>query len=260
MRFFFSTCLSPVVLALMLAACGGGDEAAAPRWPGKSASETKSATATATGTATALAVPSAVAAVLPALPTAELLDWAEATYPQFFPGHKSTVLFAPYEYRHYPETGHYVGVAGDEVFLLGPSTNNEIRRVGSRENYRCSVRPQNCAPTSARVGWTASLSTLAHGVSGRATIVDARTIRITGFHYDGSAPLVYAYVGRDNTFSAFSAGRAIGALLLSRPYVNETLDLQLPEGQTLDDFNAISIWCVQFRVNFGSGAFAPPTQ
>lgn len=252
MRPIFSACILLLVLVFSLAACGGGDEAAAALAPVKDAAVTRPAAS--------LAVKSVGLTVLPTLSTAELLDWAETAYPQYFPGHKGTLQKAPYDYRYYPETGHYVGVAGEDVFLLGPLTDNQIRRVGSREDYRCGVRPQDCVPPSARVGWSATLSTLAHGVSGRATIIDSRTIRVTGFRYDGNAPLVYAYLGRENTFSAFSVGRAIGALLQARPYVNETLDLQLPEGQTLDDFNAISIWCQQFRVNFGSGAFAPPAQ
>jgi hypothetical protein len=254
MRTFFCTCL--LLLTLALAACGGGEEATTSAAPGKVGAAARSVN----GAVHNSALSPAALTTLPTLPTAELLDWAETTYPEFFPGRKNTQQLSPYEYRHYPETGYYVGVAGEDVFLLGTITNNQIQRVGGREDFRCRVRPQDCVPPSARAGWVANLSTLAHGVSGRATIVDSRTIRITGFRYDGTAPLVYAYLGRDNSFGAFAAGRAIGAVLQSRPYVNETLELQLPEGQTLDDFNALSIWCVQFRVNFGSGMFAPPAQ
>ena len=44
-----------------------------------------------------------------------------------------------------------------------------------------------------------------------------------------------------------------------RVYVNETLEVTLPPGQTLANFNAVSIWCSRFRENFGSGVFAAPT-
>ena len=36
------------------------------------------------------------------------------------------------------------------------------------------------------------------------------------------------------------------------------LFVDLPAGETLDGWNAVSVWCAEFRVNFGSGTFAPP--
>jgi hypothetical protein len=100
---------------------------------------------------------------------------------------------------------------------------------------------------------------LQHGVRGTVTIVDDRTIRLSNFYYDGGGPRVYVYLGAENSNAAFTSGRVIGPLLQRRLYVNETLELQLPEGQTLDGFKAVSIWCDEFRVNFGSGSFiAPP--
>lgn len=109
----------------------------------------------------------------------------------------------------------------------------------------------------ARTNWTAQLSNLAHKVSGKVTIVDDRTLLIEGFNYDGLGPQVYAYLGSSDSNSAYRMGRSIGPQL-SQAYVNGRLSLQLPEGQTLDGWNALSIWCVDFRVNFGSGSFAPP--
>lgn len=232
-------------LAALLAACGGGEPAA--REP--AAAERATAKAQTTGPAP-----------LPILDATLLFDWAERTYPQFFPSHQSNLESAPYTYRYYPETGNYVGVAGDGVYILGPYSDNVITRVGNREDYRCNVIPSDCDhPAYARAGWVANLSTLQHGVSGKVTIVDARTIRITEFNYDGGGPQVYAYLGEQNTNPAFQAGRVIGARLnRGTAYVNATLELQLPEGQTLDELTAVSIWCADFRVNFGSGVFKPP--
>jgi Electron transfer DM13 len=189
-----------------------------------------------------------------------LFDWAEATYPTLFPGAKPNLKLPPYDYRHYPETGNYVGVAGEDVYILGPVSNNELRRVGSLEDFRCRVLPSSCLKPYARAGWSAPLSTLQHGVRGTATIIDERTVRITGFYYDGGGPRVYAYLGSNNTNAAFTNGRIIGPLLQSRPYVNETVELKLPEGQSLDGSSALSIWCVEFRVNFGSGTFTAPLE
>lgn len=110
-----------------------------------------------------------------------------------------------------------------------------------------------------RAGWTTTLTTNAHGVSGTAEIIDARTIRLTNFNYDGGGPQVYAYLGATNDDDAFADGLAIGELLTrpGTPYVDATVDLVLPAELTLDGYDAISIWCVDFRVNFGSGTFAP---
>ena len=230
--------------AAMLAACGGGEPAA------REQAAAERATAKAQTT---------VPAPITILDVTRLLDWAERQYPEFFPSHQSNLESGPYTYRYYPETGNYVGVAGQDVFILGPFSGNVITRVGSREDYRCSVIPSDCdAPGYARAGWVATLSSLQHGVSGKVTIVDASTIRITDFNYDGGGPQVHVYLGEENTNAAFQAGRVIGPQF-TRAYVNETLELRLPDGFTLDELNAVSIWCAAFKVNFGSGVFkAPP--
>ena len=108
-----------------------------------------------------------------------------------------------------------------------------------------------------RAQWTATLSTLQHGVSGTVTIVDARTLRLDNFNYDGTAPAVYVYAAETDTRAAHIAGRAIGPQL-KQVFSNASLTVQLPAGQTLDSFGAVSIWCAEFRVNFGSGTFKAP--
>ncbi len=108
-----------------------------------------------------------------------------------------------------------------------------------------------------RAGWSTQLSTLAHGVSGKVTIVDAQTIVLSEFNYDGGGPRVYAYLGITNTNVAYNSGLPIGPLLTrsGQPYISDTLTLTLPTSQTLDGYVAISIWCADFKVNFGSGTF-----
>ena len=112
-----------------------------------------------------------------------------------------------------------------------------------------------------RTGWQANLSTLAHGVSGVAEIVDERTIVLRNFNYDGGGPAVYAYLGTENSNPAFETGLSMMPLLtrIGQPYVNETITVTLPiSGANLDGFLAISIWCEDFKINFGSGVFQEP--
>lgn len=106
-----------------------------------------------------------------------------------------------------------------------------------------------------RAGYEAELSTLAHGVSGTVTIVDANTLVVENFNYDGGGPAVYFYLATEDSQSAFIAGVSIGPLLTGTVYTNDTLTLHLPAPQTLDGYHAISVWCVDFNANFGSGTF-----
>jgi len=106
-----------------------------------------------------------------------------------------------------------------------------------------------------RAGWKAQFNTLFHQVSGEVTIEDAQTLRIDHFYYDGGGPAVYFYLGAADTQTAFMQGIPIGPLLSGRGYQDETLIVALPSGRSLDGVRAVSVWCADFRVNFGSGTF-----
>ncbi|MCK4493537.1 MAG: hypothetical protein KAU26_05745 [Methylococcales bacterium] len=49
----------------------------------------------------------------------KLFDWAEATYPQFFPNKQSSVTLQGYYVRYYPQTDVYIGVKEGIVYVLG---------------------------------------------------------------------------------------------------------------------------------------------
>lgn len=119
-----------------------------------------------------------------------------------------------------------------------------------------TVTPGGCTKYHATVGWVASLATIAYNVSGQATIVDDCTIRIDNFNYSGGGlPDVFVYAGFDGDYSG---GFSMGDNLFGTAHTDETLMLTLPQSQTLDELNGISVWCVEARVDFGSGMFAPP--
>ncbi|XP_001657668.2 protein Skeletor, isoforms B/C isoform X1 [Aedes aegypti] len=98
------------------------------------------------------------------------------------------------------------------------------------------------------------LTQLHHGVSGSVYAVDARTLFLKNFNYDGEGPAAYFYVGNTRAPSNKGAHRLRderGRSGVLRKYRNEDITLSLPEGKTLRDIRWFSIWCDDFSVNFG---------
>lgn len=104
----------------------------------------------------------------------------------------------------------------------------------------------------------ATLSTDFHDVTGTVTVVDMDTLRIDDFTYDGAGIDVYFYLGADNTNTAFTNGLEIGPQLLGTIYdgTQAAIIIDLPTGETMNSYNAISVWCTAASVSFGSGSFA----
>lgn len=46
-----------------------------------------------------------------------VMNWAEATYPQYFPGHGAPGSYLDYRYRHYASTGNYLATRGERVVI-----------------------------------------------------------------------------------------------------------------------------------------------
>src|SRR3990172_8636896 len=112
--------------------------------------------------------------------------------------------------------------------------------------------------TSPQVGWRAELSRVAHNVSGTVTILDDNTVQVDDFTYDGAGLDVYFYLGASDSKPAFISGLPIGPQLLGTAFNGSQppLVIDLPVGETLEGWNAVSVWCVTASVNFGSGTFA----
>jgi hypothetical protein len=78
-----------------------------------------------------------------------LFDWAQARYPEFFPGVALTQSGSGYRYRYYAASGNYAGVAdadGVSVYVLGPMSQGEVSFVGKAPDFNCLVRPAGCTP------------------------------------------------------------------------------------------------------------------
>jgi hypothetical protein len=91
-----------LLAAVLVAGCGGGSPE-----PEFSPQVLKAA-----APQVATSVTSAAAADL-------LLNTAEAGYPALFPGHKVTQTSGPFAFRHYPETGMYLGVVITQAGAYG---------------------------------------------------------------------------------------------------------------------------------------------
>ncbi len=68
--------------------------------------------------------------------TEKLLNWAENTYPQYFPTHQVTQNIEPWIYRFYPETGVYAGVnkTDNNVYALGGPWGNTPALIDTLPN------------------------------------------------------------------------------------------------------------------------------
>jgi uncharacterized protein (DUF1800 family) len=157
--------------ALLLSACGGG--------AGDGLPEAFFSGATG-GTRRDILAVSAATDTPPGIPTptpAELMDWAEAAYPQYFPGHQPELAEAPYVYRHYAETGNYVGVAGSTVYLFGPVAGNPAAPVvaGQLTDFAAQVRALKFPATDAEAARFLAQATLAP------TDADIADVRALGY-------------------------------------------------------------------------------
>lgn len=90
----------------------------------------------------------------PGVPSAaQLMDWAEANYPQYFPasGKVGEGVYPPYAYRQY-DTGNYLGVStAGEVAVYGNLSGWTIMPVGTLADFTCRVLPAECGVTLAGV-------------------------------------------------------------------------------------------------------------
>jgi hypothetical protein len=117
---------------LILAGCGGGSD------DSSSTASTPAAAAAQLRTAMSVQQARPAAAASAADAAEQLLDFAEAAFPAYFPVHQSTSTLDPFRFRHYPQTGVYVGVVVkpgmgytmDGVYVMGGPFGEEPVYVG----------------------------------------------------------------------------------------------------------------------------------
>ena len=116
--------------------------------------------------------------------------------------------------------------------------------------------PIACEKSNAKVGQVATLSTRAHGVSGKVVVIDNCTLEIRNFNYDGGGlSRVFVYGAKAGNYAA---GFPVGNNLRGTQFVNQTVTVTLSAGD-LDKMDGISIWCTDANANFGDGVFKAPS-
>ena len=139
--------------------------------------------------------------------------------------------------------------------LITACDNDSSNTTAATDNLDLSIgTATNCSASHSNVGKSAIFSTFQHGVTGTVTIIDDCTIEITGFSYDGGGPQVYIYAGTDGDYVSSNAFQ-FSKLLSGISFSNNTIQLIIPDNKTLDDFNSLSVWCVDFNANFGDVIF-----
>ncbi len=145
--------LLSALVVMLVAGCGGGG-ADAPRAAslqhGPAASEPRRH---ANATSSAGSAPSASQ-------IDTLFDWAEASYPQFFPGEATSLSAFGYRYRYYPGSLNHLGVADSDpaIFLLGPVSDGQILRYAPLVELACAYQPWTCPPAPPSQHWVADIS------------------------------------------------------------------------------------------------------
>ncbi|MEO0604116.1 MAG: DM13 domain-containing protein [Myxococcota bacterium] len=110
-----------------------------------------------------------------------------------------------------------------------------------------------CGKTHVKVGQTATLTNKAHGIGGTVTILDDCRAEIRDFTYDGRGVSVKVYGALGGKWRrGFAMSQE---LVRMKPYAGETVALRLPKGKTWDDLDGVSVWCIDFAIDFGNGTF-----
>lgn len=99
-----------------------------------------------------------------------------------------------------------------------------------------------------------SLESQYHGIRGDVYAVDARTLFIKGFSYDGKGQDALFYAGSSSRVGTdgFVIPNEDGSTeSLSRAYEDQDLTLTLPEGKTIKEIRWLTVWSRSFSEAFG---------
>jgi hypothetical protein len=122
------------LIALMLTGCGSSPQEDFAQRVGQAMKAPASDSTSSTVLTTMRRVAFAAANVpdTPSITPDQLFDWAEATYPQFFPTKEKTLTWSVYQFRYYKDTDVYLAVeSGQKVVALGKPTQGNFLELGN---------------------------------------------------------------------------------------------------------------------------------
>ena len=130
-----------VAVAMLLAACGGGDAGGDRGAAARLGSEAAGAPyKPLLGGNPEPSNPQARRQAQARLPTPdELMNWAEKKFPSFFPGPEPTRNTGAIVFRYYAANGNIFAILGQGVYVLGPITENRVVNVGTLADFAQAV-------------------------------------------------------------------------------------------------------------------------
>ena len=94
--------------------------------------------------------------------------------------------------------------------------------------------------------------TMEHEVSGTLSVKSDCTLEIPDFTYDGKAPSVYVWGGKECTPGAIArGGRLSNTEIPEKRYSNKKLSIPLKDSLDFENIGCISIYCEQFSADLG---------
>lgn len=129
--------LATAIVAILLTACGGGDDINAPAVQSQAQAQAK-------------AVSTGRVKQLNSFGARELFDWAQIKYPNLLSGDFSDFPLMHqginFSVRSIPSKNAYLGVsASGDVYALAPFTNNALQGYGPLSGFRVQVEADLCA-------------------------------------------------------------------------------------------------------------------
>lgn len=157
--------VSALVLVAVLAGCGGGSndwvseqdqQAAAEQRIGQVQSsadhlpiDRSIVVAAAPAMRHALSTSPVAAEALTAAAATQLFDFAERTFPAYFPSAQPNRVVDTWFYRYYPQTQTYLAVIGGRVYVMGGPFGPEVVSVGLLTDYVTLTAPQSAGAITA---------------------------------------------------------------------------------------------------------------
>ncbi len=129
--------------------------------------------------------------------------------------------------------------------------NTDIKPVASNENVETPSEEAGEQPVATLPVAKVTIEDGQHDVSGEFTFLDNGTVSIQNANYDGGAPDVYLVLGSYDDEGNFIAKKTISERIDGK-LENQTLEISLPEGVNIDEYDALSFWCENFQEDFGS--------